>query len=138
MLAAITWMWVAMVVAVVWKMAYGSALYARPVMGDRWASWVGLDMARVARSDAMKGLVWAIAWSVVGVLCFDAVWSWTGGSGASDGLMVGLLAGIGLAGTGAAVHPPFEQRPMPLMWFYFAYHVVEWVGVGLIFGLIGR
>jgi hypothetical protein len=129
-------MWVAIVVAVVWKMLYGTVANLRPVMGDRWGRWVGLDMASIRREDAMKAMPWAVLWSIVGVVLFDVVWSWTGGSGASDGLMVGLVAGIGLASTAVMVHPPFEQRPMALMWWYGVYHAIEWAGVGLVFGLI--
>jgi hypothetical protein len=34
------------------------------------------------------------------------------------------------------VHPVFEGRPKIVMWLYGMYHVVEWTGVGLIFGLL--
>lgn len=136
MLAAVTWAWIAIVVSIVWKMAYGSVLYARPVMGDRWGKWVNLDMSKVDRKAAMMGLAWAVIWSIVGVVMFQMLWSWTGAKGVGDGWMVGLTAGLGLAATGAMVHPPFEQRPGPLMWFYGAYHTVEWIGVGIVFGLL--
>src|SRR5438128_1932661 len=136
MLAAVTWAWIAIVVAIVWKMIFGSVVYARPVLGTWWGKQVGLDMANVPRSEAMKGLLYAVVWSIVGVLLFDALWSWTGAQGASEGLMVGLVAGLGLAATAAMVHPPFEQRPAGVMWMYGGYHLVEWLGVGLIFGLL--
>src|SRR5439155_9486375 len=111
MLAAVTWAWIAIVVAIVWKMAYGGVFYARPVLGNFWMKQVSLDPASIRKEDAMMGLVWALAWSIVGAVLFNVLWSWTGASGASEGLMVGAVGGIALAATAAMVHPVFEGRP---------------------------
>ena len=136
MLAGVTWAWIAIVVAIVWKMAYGGVFYARPVLGNFWMKQVNLDPASIRKEDAMMGLVWALAWSIVGAALFNVLWSWTDASGASEGLMVGAVGGIALAATAAMVHPVFEGRPKVVMWLYGVYHVIEWAGVGLVFGLL--
>lgn len=137
MLPAIAWSWLAIVVAIVWKMLYGGVFYARPVLGNYWMRQVNLNPDSIRREDAMMGLVWALVWSVVGAVLFNALWSWTGAAGVAEGAMLGGAAGLGLAATAAMVHPVFEGRPAPVMWLYGVYHVIEWVGVGVVFGLLG-
>lgn len=136
MLAAVTWSWIAIVVAIVWKMAYGGIFYARPVMGNFWMKQVGLDPDAIRKEAAMMGLVWAAVWSALGAALFNVLWAWTGAAGATEGLMVGSVAGLALASTAAMVHPVFEGRPNAVMWLYGVYHLVEWAGVGLVFGLL--
>ena len=136
MLAPIAWAWLAIVVAVVWKMVYGGVFYARPVFGNWWMKQVGLNPDAIPRRDAMMGIMWAALWSVVGAALFNALWSWTGAAGLSEGAMVGAVSGVALASTAAMVHPVFEGRPGGVMWLYGVYHVIEWLGVGVIFGLL--
>src|SRR5438552_9564285 len=125
MLAAVSWAWIAIVVAIVWKMIYGGVFYARPVLGNFWMRQVNLDPANIKREDAMMGIVWALVWSIVGAALFNVIWSWTSGKGVSDGLTVGAVAGLALAATAAMVHPVFEGRPKVVMWLYCIYHVIE-------------
>ena len=135
-LAPIAWAWLALAAAFAWKMLFGGAFYARPVLGNYWMRQVNLDPANVKKEDATMGLAWAAAWSLVGVALFNVLWSWTGAGGAAEGAMVGGAAGLGLAATAAMVHPVFEGRPNAVMWLYGVYHVIEWVGVGVVFGLL--
>jgi uncharacterized protein DUF1761 len=130
MLADVAWSWPAIVVASVWKIGFGGILYQPPVFGKWLARQVGLDRAN------LKAVPWAILLNIVGALLFNLLWDWTGAAGASEGAIVGAVAGLGLAATAAMLHPPFERRPTGVTALYGAHHFVEWIGVGVVFGLL--
>lgn len=136
MLAGITWNWLAIVASIVWMMAYGGVLFARPVLGNWWMRQVGLNPDAIRKEDAMRGLLLALLMTVIASVLFSVAWSWTGAAGLGEGAMVGFVVGLAAAGTAAFVHPVFEGRPLPVAVLYLAYHVVEWVGIGVIFGLL--
>lgn len=136
MLAPVTWSWIAIVVSIVWMMAYGAVVFARPVLGNWWMRQVGLDPATLKKNEATRGLALAFLATVVAAVLFGFVWSWTGAAGASEGAMVGAIVGLAAAGTASFVHPVFEGRPLGVAVLYLVYHVVEWTGVGVAFGLL--
>lgn len=136
MLAGITWHWIAIIVSIVWMMAYGGVVFARPVLGNWWMKQVGIDPANVDQKAAMRGLGLAFLMTAIASVLFSALWSWTGATGVGDGWMVGLVVGLAAAGTASFVHPVFEGRPTGVAVLYLAYHVVEWIGIGIVFGLL--
>lgn len=136
MLAPVTFAWIAIIAAIVWKMVYGMVVYARPILGDWWMKEVGLGPDSVKKEDATRGILWAVVLSIVGTLLFAVLWSWTGASGASEGAMLGALVGLGFAGSSAMVHAVFEGRSMALSALYLVYHIVEFAVIGVLFGLL--
>lgn len=135
MLAAIDIDWIAVLLAVVISMVVGSVLYAPPVLGRWWWRQVGIDPAKQETAAATRALVVAILLSVVMAIAFAVVFGWTGASGAAEGATVGALAGIAFGIPIGVVHPTFEGRPLTVGLLYGAHHLVEYVLIGLAFGM---
>lgn len=127
--------WLAVIVAAALYYALGFAWFLPQAMGRPWMRSMGMDPD--AGPPAMNPLTFvipAVAYLVTAVatsLLVDAL----GYTSLGDGLILGLVVGIGYAVTTTAVTANYEPgKPQPWTWFLItgAYHLVGIVIVAVV------
>jgi uncharacterized protein DUF1761 len=127
--------WLAVVVAAAVYFVLGAAWFAPGVFGKPWMDAIGFD-ASTPRPQmnpvtyAGPAVFYLIAAAVTAILAKA-----TGTHTVSEGVILGLMVGIGYALTVTATDGVFDpNKPKPLNWFAIsgAYHVVALVLVGMI------
>jgi MFS family permease len=112
------------------------ALWYGPVFGQRWMHLVGMT-----KETLESGFNPVKAYGLTFVLSFISalVLGWALGPDPSftDGLGCGLVVGAGWVAASLATNDLFERRPAALTLINSGYHVVRFVLMGLIFGLLG-
>lgn len=136
MLTAVEFNWIAIGLAIVVSMGWGAIVYARPIGGAWWMKQVGLDPNKVDQKAAMTSLGFALALSIIMAVCFAIVFAWSGAEGIVEGAAMGILVGIGFGLPIGMVHPIFEGRPLGVGILYGAHHIVEYLLIGMLFGVI--
>lgn len=108
--------WLAIVVAALAWWILGAAWYARPVFGNTWMRAAGLQIPEGQRPGAATIVVPLVAEFVASIaLAMLAVA--TGSTTFGDGVVLGLVVGIGLLVTVYLVEATFGNRPRPGTWF---------------------
>lgn len=136
MLTAVSVNWPAFVISIVVSMAWGFALFHRQLAGGWWMRQVGLDPDNLPKEAAMRSVGIAFALSIIQAVGFAIIFGWTGASGIVEGATVGILAGIAFGLPLGMVHPTFEGRPMGVGILYGAQHIIEFLMMGMIFGIL--
>ena len=125
--------YLAVVAAVIVQFAGGAAWYG--LLANPWLAAVGKSKEEVQAGGAPWGdYVLALACAAIGMLALAVLVQATGASGPVDGLVVGLIAGVGFVATIKAVQYRFEGRPMKLYLINTGYPVVVLAIGGVILG----
>ncbi len=125
--------YLAVVAAVIVQFAGGAAWYG--LLANPWLAAVGKSKEEVQSGGAPWGdYVLALACAAIGMLALAVLVQATGASGPVDGLVVGLIAGVGFVATIKAVQYRFEGRPMKLYLINTGYPVVVLAIGGVILG----
>jgi uncharacterized membrane protein (DUF485 family) len=107
--------YLAIVVVVVVQAAAGALWYSPMIFGNPWMAALGTTQEEIR---ARGGQAWAIAVavlaSIVGTLVIASFVQTSGADSVGAGVVVGLMAGIGLVATAVGVHYVFEARPLKL------------------------
>jgi len=125
----------AVLAATVANMVLGSIWYSPAVFGKQWAELVGRkleDIDSSARGKALGGMFVAalITAYVVGLFIANV-----GGPGALDGVLVALVAYVGLIATANLAGILFEGRPFKLYLLNTAYGLIGFAVTGFILGI---
>jgi hypothetical protein len=106
--------WLAVVAAAVAYFVVGAIWYAPPLFGKSWTAAAGVEMGTSANptiylAPAIGSLLSAIALGMIAAAsATDTV---------SEGLVLGLVVGVGFAVAIAAVTAAFEtSKPKPMVW----------------------
>jgi len=129
--------WLAVLVGAVVYFVIGAAWFAPAVFGRPWMAAIGWDESRPRPemnpvSYAGPAIFYLIASAVTGLLAKA-----TGTDSLQEGVILGLVVGVGYALTVTATDAVFDpNKPKPWNWFAIsgAYHVVALVLVGMIIG----
>jgi uncharacterized protein DUF1761 len=105
--------YLAVVVAALAFFAWGAIWYAPPVMGKTWRKAVGLSQEQL-RPNPMVFIGTYIAYFLM-ALALAVLARAADASTFSEGLILGLIVGIGIAAAGIWVGGMYEQR-MRLAW----------------------
>jgi hypothetical protein len=126
--------WLAVIVAGIAYFAVGAIWYAPPVFGNAWQRSTGLGMPEGERPGPQyyygPFLTCLLAAIAVGMIAKA-----TGSDGVGDGIVLGLVAGIGIAGAVLAVTGLFDtKKPDPKVStaISIGYHLVGLVVAGVI------
>ena len=111
--------WIAVLIAALAYFALGAIWYAPPVMGKVWIEAGGAQMGR-ADGDARPGpgiyLVPALG-SLLSAIALAMLVEASETDSASEGLVLGLVVGVGFAISIALVTATFETtKPKPMVW----------------------
>jgi hypothetical protein len=126
----------AVVVAVVANMLAGALWYSPVLFAKPWMAAVGMtaeDM-RHGRAAATRGYIISVVASLVISFALALLVQLAGADGAGDGVLLGLIAGIGFVATTQAASYGFESRPLKLYLINAGYPVAAFVGLGALLG----
>ena len=129
--------WLAVLVGAVAYFVIGAAWFAPGVFGRQWMAAIGWDESRPRPemnpvSYAGPAIFYLIASAVTALLAKA-----TGTDTVQEGVILGLLVGVGYALTVTATDAVFDPNK-PKLWNWFAisgaYHLVALILVGMIIG----
>ena len=127
--------YLAIVVGVVINMALGALWYSPILLGKPWMAAAGItaeDIEAAGKGEQYKGYATAVVVSIVLVFVLALLTQNLGIDEALDGLVLGLVAGIGLVAASQAPNYSFEGRPPRLFLINLGYSVVGFAIIGVL------
>ncbi|MEX2210944.1 MAG: DUF1761 domain-containing protein [Gaiellaceae bacterium] len=130
--------WVAVLVAWLAAFAIGSVWYAPPVLGNRWAGYV-TGFTRMSKEELAAGSMaaalpkWLVGMAVNAIalaLALEAM----GADSVGDGIVAGLVLGIGLGATLMSWPVIFARMPLGLWAINTGAFLAMQVAMGAILG----
>ena len=125
--------WLAVLVAAIAYFVLGASWYIPPVFGTAWMRAAGTEMPEGQRPGPaiyLAPLITCLVASIATAMLAAA----TGSGTFSEGLVLGLVVGVGYAVTSAALGAIFDQKPEPALWFLITagYHLLGLLIVAVI------
>lgn len=126
--------YIAVAVGVVINMAAGAFWYSPVLFAKAWMSEVGLTAERIQadRAGAYRGYAVSIVASIVIAFTLAIIVEAAGADTALDGLVLGLLAGVGFVAATQASNYTFESKSLKLYLINIGYPVVVFVVLGIL------
>lgn len=119
--------WIAVIVAGLAYYFLGAIWFMPAVAGKTWMRSIGWDPQAEPPKMTAKTFVGPLVAYIVAAAALGMIARTAGLTSVGDGLVLGLVAGIGLAGMILYVTAVFDPKsPEPMTWFgvSFAYHFV--------------
>ena len=133
-LAAVNWL--AVLVGAAIYFVLGAIWYSPPLFANPWQESIGWDASRPQpQTSPMTYLVPALFYVVAG-LAMALLANATGTDTLAEGVVLGLLTGIGFALPMVGVEATFDpNKPKPLTWFGItvAYHLIGFVVLAVVY-----
>jgi hypothetical protein len=127
--------YVAVIAAVIINMAAGALWYSPVLWAKPWMALTGhTDMSMGGGSAAIRGYAISILASLIIALALAIVVQLAGAKTIGEGLLLGLLVGIGFVLTTHAANYAFEQKPLRLYLINAGYPVVSFLIQGALLG----
>ena len=130
--------WIAIVVATIVYYALGAAWFAPFAMGKVWQRSIGWDASRPAPGLTVMTIVAPLVAYFVAAIATAMLAKATGTSDLGGGIILGVVIGVGYAGSILGVTAAFETtKPQPWTWFgvSYGYHLVGLVVTAVIVSL---
>jgi len=128
--------WLAVILAAVAYFVIGAVWYAPPLFGKAWMAAGGMPDIRAGEGPPPTIYLVPLIGSVLSAIALGMIALATGTDTVSEGIVLGLVVGIGFALSIAAVTATFEsQKPKPMVWGAIngGYHLVgNLVAAGII------
>ena len=126
--------YLAVLVAGVAYMILGALWYSPVLFGSAWMKGIGKTKEQVAQDATYFNYIIALVGSFIASYGIARIMLWTGRGSISDGIMIGLLAGICFVMTTMGINDSFEKRPCGLTIINILYHIVGFIIAGIIIG----
>ena len=127
--------YLAIVVGVVINMVLGALWYSPVLVGKPWMAAAGItaeDIEEAGKGEQYKGYAVAVVVSIVLVFVLALLTRNLGIDEPLDGLVLGLVAGIGLVAASQAPNYSFEGRSLRLFLINLGYSVVGFAIIGVL------
>ena len=127
--------YLAIVVGVVFNMVLGALWYSPFLLGKPWMAATGITVEAIeeaGKGEQYKGYAIAVVVSIVLVLVLALLTQSLGIDEPLDGLVLGLVAGIGLVAASQAPNYSFEGRSLRLFLINLGYSVVGFAVIGVL------
>ena len=124
--------WLAVIVAALAYFVIGFAWYSDFLFGKQYRAATGQD--EDASPDPVAIVVNLVAWFVA-ALALGLIAKAIGADTWDDGLVLGLVAGIGFVLTAVVSDILYTKRPASLLWILGAYNVIGFAVMGIILGV---
>lgn len=131
--------WVAVIVGAVVYFAIGAVWFTPQLFGKPWMAAIGWDESRPRPEMNPISYVGPALFYLVAAIATGLLAKATGTDTLTEGVVLGLVVGIGYALVVTATDAVFDpNKPKPWNWFAIsgAYHVVSLAIVGAIFGVL--
>jgi hypothetical protein len=115
-------------------MILGAVWYSPVLFGNSWMRLIGKTKEQVAKDFSPINYFWALVTSFVAAYGIARIMVWSGRQSVSDGIVVGLLAGVCFVLTTMGVNDIFEGRSKGLTVVNALYHIAGFIVVGIIVG----
>ena len=124
--------WLAVIVATVAYFALGGLWYAGPVFGRAWTRASGIQVPEGGPGPIFYAVPLLI--NLIATVATAMIAAATGSDTVSEGIVLGLVVGVGYAVALTALSATFDTRPEPKTWFAISagYHLVGLVIVAVI------
>ena len=125
--------YLAVLLAVIINMIGGAAWYG--ILANPWMAEVGLTKEQINadRAGMIRGYITAVIASILIALTL-ALFIETTGAKNMDGLVLGLIAGIGFVATTVGTMAAFEKRSLKLYLINAGYPVIMFTIIGALLG----
>ena len=128
--------YLAVVVGFVMNMAAGALWYSPLLFARPWMALNNLTEEAIRESvSATPGYIVSIIASVIIVLAIAVVAELAGADALIDGLLIGLIAGVGFVATTAASSYTFESRGIKHYLINTGYPISTFVIIGAVIGV---
>ncbi|MBI2170797.1 MAG: DUF1761 domain-containing protein [Chloroflexi bacterium] len=128
--------YLAVVAAVVLNMTAGALWYSPVLWAKPWMALTGhTDMSMGGGSAAIRGYAISILASLIIALALAIVIQLARANTIGEGLLLGLLAGVGFVLTTHAANYAFEQKPLKLYLTNAGYPVISFLSIGALIGV---
>lgn len=123
--------WLAIVIGTIGYQVLGAVWYG-PLFGSTWVKAMGYENTEdIHKSEnPTTGYILTTIGSLIAVIALGILLAWVDASAWSEGLIVGLLIGIGFVATTGLQAVPFENRPWTIYFLNAGYNVVALAGAG--------
>jgi len=122
------------IVAAVAYMALGAIWYSPALFGNAWMKGIGKTKEEVKAGASPMNYVFALILSFIAAYGIARIMVWTNRGSISDGIVIGLLAGVCFVLSTMGVNDIFENRPKSLCAINILYHIVGFIVIGIIVG----
>jgi len=122
------------IIAAIAYMALGALWYSPALFGKAWMKGVGKTKEQVAAGASPMNYIMALILSFVVAYGIARLMVWTNRSSISDGIVIGLLAGVCFVLGTMGINDTFENRPKGLTVINILYHIVGFIVIGIIVG----
>lgn len=129
--------WVAVVIGTIGYQVLGGIWYG-PVFGSRWVAAMGFENASDLHDGKTPtmGYLMTTFGSLIAVISLGILLELVEASTWVDGLLVGLLVGIGFITTTGLQAVPFEDRPWSVYLLNIGYNILGLAGVSVLLILL--
>ena len=126
--------YLAVLVAIIINMAGGAAWYG--ILGKPWMAELGTTKEQIQerKSEMVRGYIIAVIASIVIALALAIIIQATKAEDL-DGLLIGLIAGVGFVATTFGANYAFEYRSLRLYMINAGYPLVSFAIMGTVLGL---
>jgi hypothetical protein len=129
--------WLAVVVGAAIYFVLGALWYSPPLFARPWQAAIGWDESRPQpETNPLTYVVPGVLYLVAGI-AMALIATATGTDTLTEGVVLGLLTGLGFALPMVGVEATFDpNKPRPMTWFLItvAYHLIGFVVLGAIIG----
>lgn len=118
--------WLAIAVATLAYFALGGVWFLPGMFGKAWSRSMGWDMPEGAEGPGAAIYIGPLLTSLVASIALALLAEATRADGAGDGLILGLVVGLGIAGSVLLLTAVFDpKKPEPRTWFAITggYHI---------------
>jgi uncharacterized protein DUF1761 len=118
--------WLAVAVAAIVYFALGAIWYAPPVFGKAWMRASNFQMPE-GETPGAAFYIGPFITCLIGTIAVAMITAATGSETVGEGIAVGLVVGLGIAGSALFVTGYFDpQKPEPIVWVAVVtgYHLV--------------
>lgn len=123
--------WLAVLVAGLAYFILGALWYTDALMGRQYRAALGLDPNQAGKPEPMPLVINLFAW-LISALALALVMAASGASGVGDGILFGLVVGIGMVVTQMLVTTTYENRGNALFKVNAPYVVLGYILMGII------
>lgn len=123
--------WLAVIVAALAYFIFGAVWYTDALMGRQYRSALGLDPNQQGKPEPLPLVVNLVAW-LVSAVALGLVAVAVGAEGFADGLVLGLVAGVGMVLMQMWVTTNYEGRGNALFKVNAPYVVIGYAVMGVI------